>query len=974
MQLCRGRVRMAVALALTGALSWTGLSLPAEGATAPPGRLAGRVVDASGAAVPGATVSTGTLSARADGSGSFSLSAPQGDYDLSVSAPGRQGRMRGVTIGADSKLTVVLADSSTGQAPGPDQATLSGTLRDRSGRAVAGSISLTELSSPWRSYWGSVGQDGSFSLPAVKGRYRLSLSLLHANSADRHSALNLYVEDFDLTSNRRVDFTVPVTTVTVIVRTPNGSTVPDAQVTAYGSDQPGAISPGIAGRTNWSGSGKTDSAGRIVLPGLPTQALQVSAQPAGSSHGAAYLTGQVVNDDTTIQLTLPSAVALRGTMTDYDGSPVAGTRVQLVGQANISTETVTGSDGRYELGVAPGSYDLRLFKSTQYTNQVPNEYFSGYQSIQINGDLTQDIRIPGIRVPVHVTDPSGAPVANAAVTAYNSFPSATVQFFPGAAGRGLRGGSVLTDAQGNATLTVFDGEDAMVSAAPPSGSALAGSGSRTVRLTPASDLSFALTSTVALTGVIRATPASGFTVTVNGTPSGIAPSKTTGSDGAFDLRLAPAGYSLAISSNGSKPGRPEHFNMNTAPFDLTADRAVELTPGFTPVTVRLFGASGVALALDRVPYGVSSYSPVDLPLGSGLRATYAYFDGNGVAQSATSSKLHVLPTVPFSITAVPENGDPEISTRGLVVSGATDVALVMTSAVADGSDPTTTTTTTTTPGGSNGPSMPPVSGNPAGGGDSPRGVVRSGYWALGSDGRVYAFGDAAALGGPASLGSATAVHLEPTPSGGGYWVVDLRGRVYPYGDAADFGRVDEAKLDTGETVTSLSASPTGQGYWIFTTRGRVLPFGDAGFLGDMAQIRLNAPVVSSRPTRSGKGYYMVAADGGIFTFGDAAFLGSMGGSRLDSPVRSLVPDPDGTGYWLVAGDGGIFAFQAGFRGSLGGVRLNRPVSGMVPYGNGYLMVAEDGGVVNFSDRPFSGSLGANPPAHPVISVGALPGA
>ncbi len=332
MQLSRGRMRIAVALALAGALGWTGLSLPAEGATPPAGRLSGRVVDASGAAMPGATVSTGSLSARADGSGSFSLSAPQGDYDLSVSAPGRQGRMRGITIGADSKLTVVLANASAGQAPGPEEATLSGTLRDRSGRALAGSISVTELGSPWRGYSTPVGQDGSFSLPAVKAHVRLSLSLSNSTSPDRYSYLNLYVEDFDLTSSRRVDFTVPVTAVTVIVRTPNGSAVPDAQVTAAGPDQPGTIGPGIAARTNWSGGGKTDAAGRIVLSGLPAQALQVSAQPAGSSYGAAYLTGQAANDDTTIQLTLPAAVALRGTMTDHDGTPVAGTRVQRWGR------------------------------------------------------------------------------------------------------------------------------------------------------------------------------------------------------------------------------------------------------------------------------------------------------------------------------------------------------------------------------------------------------------------------------------------------------------------------------------------------------------------------------------------------------------------------------------------------------------------------------------------------------------------
>ena len=44
---------------------------------------------------------------------------------------------------------------------------------------------------------------------------------------------------------------------------------------------------------------------------------------------------------------------------------------------------------------------------------------------------------------------------------------------------------------------------------------------------------------------------------------------------------------------------------------------------------------------------------------------------------------------------------------------------------------------------------------------------------------------------------------------------------------------------------------------------------------------------------------------------------------------------------------------------------------MVPFGNGYLMVGEDGGIFNFSDRPFPGSLGADPPADPITSVAVL---
>ena len=265
-----------------------------------------------------------------------------------------------------------------------------------------------------------------------------------------------------------------------------------------------------------------------------------------------------------------------------------------------------------------------------------------------------------------------------------------------------------------------------------------------------------------------------------------------------------------------------------------------------------------------------------------------------------------------------------------------------------------------------GPTIPPV--QPSG---------RSGYWMLGADGKVFPFGQAVGLGdavAPLAASGPTradAADVEPTPSGNGYWVVDARGTVYPFGDAKQFGGVDSSRLAAGETVTSLSATPTGAGYWIFTTKGRAVTFGDAMFYGDVSRVTLDGPVLDSVPTPTGKGYFMVAADGGIFTFGDAVFAGSMGGKKLNAPVQSLVPDPDGKGYWLVASDGGVFAFEAPFRGSTGATRLNKPMTGMVPYGNGYLMVAEDGGIFTFSDKTFSGSLGGNPPARPIVAVAAI---
>jgi len=56
---------------------------------------------------------------------------------------------------------------------------------------------------------------------------------------------------------------------------------------------------------------------------------------------------------------------------------------------------------------------------------------------------------------------------------------------------------------------------------------------------------------------------------------------------------------------------------------------------------------------------------------------------------------------------------------------------------------------------------------------------------------------------------------------------------------------------------------------------------------------------------------------------------------------------------------------------MGATKLNRPVTGMVRFGDGYLMVGEDGGIFNFSSQPFAGSLGAHPPVRPIVSVAAL---
>jgi FG-GAP repeat protein len=240
-----------------------------------------------------------------------------------------------------------------------------------------------------------------------------------------------------------------------------------------------------------------------------------------------------------------------------------------------------------------------------------------------------------------------------------------------------------------------------------------------------------------------------------------------------------------------------------------------------------------------------------------------------------------------------------------------------------------------------------------------------GYWMVGGAGRIYPFGSAPGLG---SAPPTMVADLEVSPSGYGYWIVDVLGRVYGFGDARRYGNA--GRLLPYEAVTSMSRTSTGKGYWLFTSRGRVMAFGDAHFYGDLRNIALDGPVLDSVTTASGRGYYMVASDGGVFSFGDARFYGSTGGRRVSAPIRTLVPDPDRAGYWLVGRDGAVYSFRAAFHGSMAGTRLNKPMVGMVTFGNGYLMVAADGGIFNFSNKPFYGSLGNHPPSVPIVAVAA----
>jgi hypothetical protein len=80
----------------------------------------------------------------------------------------------------------------------------------------------------------------------------------------------------------------------------------------------------------------------------------------------------------------------------------------------------------------------------------------------------------------------------------------------------------------------------------------------------------------------------------------------------------------------------------------------------------------------------------------------------------------------------------------------------------------------------------------------------------------------------------------------------------------------------------------------------------------------------------------------------------------------------GNGYWLVASDGGIFTYgDAPYRGSTGAMTLAKPViSIMRAPGNNYWLVASDGGIFSFG-APFYGSAGGS--GAPIVGGGVQSG-
>ena len=239
-----------------------------------------------------------------------------------------------------------------------------------------------------------------------------------------------------------------------------------------------------------------------------------------------------------------------------------------------------------------------------------------------------------------------------------------------------------------------------------------------------------------------------------------------------------------------------------------------------------------------------------------------------------------------------------------------------------------------------------------------------GYWLVGADGGVFAFGGAPFLGSAAGVSHHPVVDIAKTRTGRGYWLAATDGGVFSFGDARFFGSLAGRPVGAGQTVVAMAAATLfGDGYYLVTAAGGVYTFGAAPFFGAPASGPVPHPIVDFGLTPSGHGYWLVDAAGHIYRYGDAPPLSvpevDPRTARADDLRNALEPWSAASVHVMSRG-GGVFTASTTpetgfFYGS--SVDTGRAMADLASCRcSGYYQVDVDGRVHRHGDAPHHGSL------------------
>ena len=346
--------------------------------------------------------------------------------------------------GSGSQYSGLLNEPTTIPITLPNGSTFSGTFEDSAGNPLAG----VQFSIQGQGYSTNftTGSDGSFSVNVPSGpNYSIWTYGLYASNVTGGGSQDegeyRYAAELDLT-NSIIGDTIqlpPTTPVSFAVSDSNGNPVVGAEVSISDGvnesiadpDTDGALSNADINSVEYGTTfdyGTTGSDGTVTFDvwASPTTnsgfGVQVTPPNGSNLAGSGSQYSGLLNEPTTIPITLPNGSTFSGTFEDSAGNPLAGVQFSIQGQG-YSTNFTTGSDGSFSVNVPSGpnysiwTYGLYASNVTGGGSQDEGEYRYAAELDLTNSIIGDTIQLPPTTpVSFAVSDSNGNPVVGAEVS------------------------------------------------------------------------------------------------------------------------------------------------------------------------------------------------------------------------------------------------------------------------------------------------------------------------------------------------------------------------------------------------------------------------------------------------------------------------------------------------------------------------------------------------------------------------------
>jgi hypothetical protein len=567
--------------------------------------------------------------------GTYSLAVPPGSYTVGFDEP-NSNYVGGCydsssSSGFSDQNACTPVDVTTSDVRGIDVTMstgpkITGTVTGPDGVPLANIYVFTN--SDWAWTWTVTGTDGTYAIAVPPGSYTVSFndpsgyypggcydSSSSSGFSDQGACTPVNVTNQDVGG---VDVTMPtVLHITGTVTGPDGTQLANIWVSANAGDFNVGASTGPDGTYSLA---------------VPAGSYTVSFNDPSdnyvngcySSSGFTTDQGDCTPVDVTtsdvggIDVQMPLALYITGTVTGSDGSPLAGIHVIALDQAagNFLTWTSTATDGTYTLAVPPGSYTLGF-------NEPNSDYVGGcYSSSGFTTDQGAcspvdvttsdvggiDVQIPtGLKISGTVTGPSGTPLADIELTTNWEWPwTWTVT--------GSDGTYSLAVPAGSYTVTIYDPSGTYVGGCydSSSSSGFSDQGACTPVSVTNQDVSgidvtmpLALHITGTVTGPDGAPLAN---ISVGAQEGNYNANASTGSDGTYSLAVPAGSYTVWFNDPNANYVRGCYSSSSSSGF--TTDQGA-----CASVDVTTSGVSGVDVTM---PLGLKISGTVTGPSGTPL--------------------------------------------------------------------------------------------------------------------------------------------------------------------------------------------------------------------------------------------------------------------------------------------------------------------------------------------------------------------